>query len=85
MDRPEFYRFHNGEKAVQAFEAAEFDTRLAGLRKIMAEAGVEACVFTSMLSIAYYSGIPIECHVWLAFTIILMCLVRNFTTQYVER
>ena len=56
MDRPEFYRFHNGEKAVQAFEAAEFDTRLAGLRKIMAEAGVEACVFTSMHSIAYYSG-----------------------------
>ncbi len=56
MDRPEFYRFHNGEKAVQAFEAAEFDTRLAGLRKIMAEAGVEVCVFTSMHSIAYYSG-----------------------------
>ena len=56
MDRPEFYRFHNGEKAVQAFEAAEFDTRLAGLRKIMADAGVEACVFTSMHAIAYYSG-----------------------------
>ncbi|QEE34732.1 M24 family metallopeptidase [Octadecabacter sp. SW4] len=56
MDRPEFYRFHNGEKAVQAFDAAEFDTRLAGLREIMAAAGVEACVFTSMHAIAYYSG-----------------------------
>ncbi len=56
MDRPEFYRFHNGEKAVQAFEAAEFDTRLAGLREIMVAAGVEACVFTSMHAIAYYSG-----------------------------
>jgi len=56
MDRPEFYRFHNGEKAVQAFDAAEFDTRLTGLREIMAAAGVEACVFTSMHAIAYYSG-----------------------------
>jgi len=54
--RPEIYRFHNGEKASQAFDAAEYDRRLAGLRKIMEDTGVEATVFTSMHNIAYYSG-----------------------------
>ncbi len=55
MDRPEFYRFHQGER-VLPFAADEYDARLHGLRKRMAEAGVEACVFTSMHNIAYYSG-----------------------------
>ena len=55
MDRPEFYRFHQGER-VLPFAAAEYDARLAGLRHRMAEAGVDACVFTSMHNIAYYSG-----------------------------
>ncbi|BDW87267.1 M24 family metallopeptidase [Thalassospira tepidiphila] len=55
MDRPEFYRFHQGDR-VLPFEAAEYDARLAGLRKIMNDTGVEACVFTSMHNIAYYSG-----------------------------
>ena len=54
--RPEMYRFHNGEKVPLPFAAAEYDARLAGLRKIMAEAGVDAAVFTSMHNIAYYSG-----------------------------
>ena len=54
--RPQSYRFHNGEKAPLPFSEAEYDSRLAGLRSIMAEAGVEAAVFTSMHSIAYYSG-----------------------------
>ncbi|MDU8910008.1 M24 family metallopeptidase [Aestuariicoccus sp. MJ-SS9] len=56
MDRPEFYRFHNGEKAVLPFSHDEYDARLAGLRRRMAEVGVTACVFTSMHNIAYYSG-----------------------------
>jgi len=55
MDRPATYRFHQGER-ILPFEAAEYDARLAGLRRAMAEAGVEACVFTSMHNIAYYSG-----------------------------
>ncbi|TNF63487.1 MAG: M24 family metallopeptidase [Rhodobacteraceae bacterium] len=54
--RPEMYRFHNGEKVSLPFAAAEYEARLAGLRKAMAEAGVEAAVFTSMHNIAYYSG-----------------------------
>ncbi|QFT79076.1 Creatinase [Roseovarius sp. THAF27] len=54
--RPEFYRFHNGEKAPLPFAASEYDQRLAGLRRIMADTGVTAAVFTSMHNIAYYSG-----------------------------
>ena len=56
MERPEFSRFHNGDKATLPFVPAEYDARLAGLRTIMAREGVEACVFTSMHNIAYYSG-----------------------------
>ncbi len=55
MDRPEFYRFHQGDR-VLPFEAAEYDARLKGLRSRMADAGVDTCVFTSMHNIAYYSG-----------------------------
>ena len=54
--RTEFYRFHNGEKAPLQFAAAEYDARLAGLRKIMKQTGVDAAVLTSMHNIAYYSG-----------------------------
>ncbi|MEM7242598.1 MAG: aminopeptidase P family protein [Pseudomonadota bacterium] len=54
--RPEMYRFHNGEKAILPFSAQEYETRLKGLRAIMDQAGVDAAVFTSMHSIAYYSG-----------------------------
>lgn len=55
MDRPEFYRFRQGPR-VLPFEAAEYETRLAGLRAAMTELGVDACVLTSMHNIAYYSG-----------------------------
>ncbi len=53
--RPEFYRFHQGDR-ILPFDGAEYDSRLSGLRGRMADAGVEACVFTSMHNIAYYSG-----------------------------
>jgi len=53
--RPEQYRFHQGDR-VLPFAAAEYDARLAGLRKIMASEGVEVAVMTSMHNIAYYSG-----------------------------
>ena len=54
-ERPQQYRFHQGDR-VLPFDAAEYDTRLAGLRELMEVHGVEACVFTSMHNIAYYSG-----------------------------
>ncbi|MEL7256710.1 MAG: aminopeptidase P family protein [Pseudomonadota bacterium] len=54
--RPEFYRFHNGEKAPLPFAPEEYEARLAGLRRIMSQTGVEAAVLTSMHNIAYYSG-----------------------------
>ncbi len=56
MDRPEFYRLHNGEKAVLQFSQAEYDARLMGLRTIMDATGVEAVVLTSMHNVSYYSG-----------------------------
>jgi creatinase len=55
MDRPQQYRFRQGEKQLP-FSSDEYDARLAGLRAIMREQGLDACVFTSMHNIAYYSG-----------------------------
>jgi creatinase len=55
MERPEFYRFHQGER-VLPFAPQEYDDRLGGLRVAMDAAGVDACLFTSMHNIAYYSG-----------------------------
>jgi creatinase len=54
--RPEFYRFHNGEKALLQFAEAEYANRVAGLRAIMVEHGIDAVVFTSMHNVSYYSG-----------------------------
>ncbi len=55
MNRPQHYRFHQGERALP-FAAAEYEARLAKLRERMAALGVDACVFTSMHNVAYYSG-----------------------------
>ena len=55
MDRPQNYRFHQGDKALP-FADSEYKGRLAKLRASMAHLGVDACVFTSMHNIAYYSG-----------------------------
>lgn len=54
--RPEMYRLHNGEKAKLQFSEREYETRINSLRAIMDQAEIEAAVFTSMHSIAYYSG-----------------------------
>jgi len=54
--RPEMYRFHNGEKATLPFSHSEYEQRLSGLRRILAETGADAAVFTSMHNVAYYSG-----------------------------
>ena len=55
MERPESYRFTQGDRQLP-FEAAEYENRLAKLRETMAELGVDACLFTSMQCIAYFSG-----------------------------
>ncbi|MEM7188586.1 MAG: aminopeptidase P family protein [Pseudomonadota bacterium] len=54
--RPEFFTFHNGQKATLPFSRAEYDRRLTGLRQIMARAEIDVAVLTSMHSVAYYSG-----------------------------
>ena len=54
--RPEYFSFHNGEKAPMIFSRAEYDRRLAGVRKIMAQQDIEATILTSMHGVAYYSG-----------------------------
>jgi len=54
--RPEFFTFHNGEKAALPFSRAEYDRRLAGLRAILAERRLDAAILTSMHGVAYYSG-----------------------------
>ncbi|MCH6471683.1 M24 family metallopeptidase [Sinomonas terrae] len=46
---------HNGTKQPLTFSDAEFERRLAGLRKIMAEKELDAVVLTSYQSIKYYS------------------------------
>ena len=56
MKRPNFFQFTNGLKAPLPFSNREFENRLKGLRKIMAEKDLEAVILTSMQSIAYYSG-----------------------------
>jgi creatinase len=53
--RPAFFRFHQGPRLLP-FAPEEYELRLAGLRRTMAEAGVEVALFTSMHNIAYYSG-----------------------------
>ncbi len=55
MDRPQYHRFHQGEK-ILPFSVGEYDSRLFKLRKAMDRLGIEACVLTSMHNVAYYSG-----------------------------
>ena len=52
---PQSYRFHQGPRTLP-FDAAEYDERLAGLRDLMELQSIDACVFTSIHAIAYYSG-----------------------------
>jgi creatinase len=54
-NRPQHYRFHQGPR-ILPFAPEEYDARLEGLRDLMEMQGIDACLFTSMPSIAYYSG-----------------------------
>jgi creatinase len=54
--RADYYAFPNGEKPTMPFAQSEYDNRLAGLRKIMADKGLESVVLTSMHCVSYYTG-----------------------------
>ncbi len=56
LSRPEYFTFVNGPKATLPFAQSEYDTRIAGLRKIMIEQQLDAVLLTSMHGVAYYSG-----------------------------
>ncbi|MEB2620139.1 aminopeptidase P family N-terminal domain-containing protein, partial [Kocuria rosea] len=46
---------HNGQKEQLTFSDAEFERRLDGLRRIMAEQQLDAVILTSYHGIKYYS------------------------------
>ncbi len=54
--RPQTMRLYNGEKAALPFSSAEYEARLAGLRQIMNDNGLDAVILTSMHNVAYYTG-----------------------------
>ncbi|WMS41582.1 aminopeptidase P family protein [Acuticoccus sp. MNP-M23] len=54
--RPQMFRAPLGEKAALPFSSAEYERRLANLRKIMRAADLPVVVLTSMHNIAYHSG-----------------------------
>ena len=56
MKRSDFFQFTNGSKVSLPFSNKEYDNRLKGLRKIMAEKNLDAVILTSLQNIAYYSG-----------------------------
>ncbi len=55
MDMPRLIEIDNGAPAAGTFSDNEYERRLAKLRAHMAEAGVEACLFTSYHNICYYA------------------------------
>ena len=56
MKRADFFRFTNGAKIPLPFSDKEYENRLKGLRKIIAEKNLDAVILTSLQNIAYYSG-----------------------------
>ena len=51
---------NNGEKVALTFSDAEFERRLAGLRRIMAEKDLDAVVLTSYHSHQVLLGLPVH-------------------------
>ncbi len=54
--REKLITLQNGEKTEPTFSKGEMERRLNALRTIMAEIGIDACLFTSIHNIGYYSG-----------------------------
>jgi len=56
MKRSDFFQFTNGSKVLLPFSDREYENRLKGLRKIIAEKNLDVVILTSLQNIAYYSG-----------------------------
>jgi len=54
--RPEYFSFHNGDKAALPFSDSEYQRRLTGLRSHMDANGIDMVVLSSMHNVAYYTG-----------------------------
>ena len=54
-DLPDLKQIPNGEKVRGTFSDAEMQGRLARLRAVMAERGIDAALFTSIHNVNYYS------------------------------
>ncbi len=55
MARPDVLRIENGEKVTSTFSQGEYDRRQTALRTHMADAGIDAVLFTSIHNVNYYS------------------------------
>ena len=55
-NRPNYFQFHNGEKATLPFSEIEYQNRLTGLQAYMQSNGIEVVVLSSMHNVAYYTG-----------------------------
>jgi creatinase len=60
-DRPSLITLPNGEPATPMFSDAEMDSRLARLRRLMDETGLDAVLFSSYQNINYYADFMF-CH-----------------------
>ena len=55
-DRPQNYRFHQGQKTL-SFTTGEYAARIAGLRRIMNDHDAAVVILTSQYNLAYYAGV----------------------------
>ena len=56
MERPDFYKLKNGEKAKLPFSDQEYDQRILKLRLSMDKKNLDMVILTSMHNVAYYTG-----------------------------
>ena len=56
MERPDFFKLDNGERAKLPFSKKEYDQRINKLRTVMDNNNVDMIILTSMHNIAYYTG-----------------------------
>jgi creatinase len=56
MERPDFFKLKNGDKAKLPFTDDEYQRRLNNLRKILSKNNLDMIILTSMHNIAYYTG-----------------------------
>ena len=56
MERPDFFKFKNGEKVKLPFTNSEYQQRVDKLRSVMEKNNLDMVILTSMHNIAYYTG-----------------------------